>query len=248
MNYTLTYSDSAKGWQSFYSFYPERMIGMNNKFYSFKNGRLYLHNSDNVSRNNFYGSQSKSSITGVINEEPNTVKTFKTFVLDSTSPWDCYINTDLSEGFIDADWFSLKEGDYFSYIRRNEDNDDIKLRSAKGIGNVTSVDSSAGTSSVVLTFSFNVGSIISVGDSLYRYDNVDNIFSGTVLSVSSKTITINASTGSVPSDGDFISCVKDKTAESYGATGYFLKYKIDNSSPNFVEIFSIGSNLFKSYP
>jgi hypothetical protein len=54
MAYTLTYSETAQGWPSFYSFTPERMIGMNNHFYSFDEGKLYQHNSDAVGRNNFH--------------------------------------------------------------------------------------------------------------------------------------------------------------------------------------------------
>ena len=37
-NYTLTYSESSKGFPSFYSFVPDYMIGMNRFFYSFKGG------------------------------------------------------------------------------------------------------------------------------------------------------------------------------------------------------------------
>ena len=55
-NYTLTYSQSSKGFPSFYSFYPDWMIGMNNYFYSFKGGNLYRHNV-NETRNNYYGVQ-----------------------------------------------------------------------------------------------------------------------------------------------------------------------------------------------
>jgi len=32
---TLTYSETSKGWPSFYSFIPEKTIGMNNYLYSF---------------------------------------------------------------------------------------------------------------------------------------------------------------------------------------------------------------------
>ena len=41
---TLTFDDGVKGWTSFYSYIPDFMIGMNNYFYSFKNGNLYRHN------------------------------------------------------------------------------------------------------------------------------------------------------------------------------------------------------------
>ncbi len=36
MNYTLSYSEGVQGWTSFFSFYPDWMIGMNNYFYTFK--------------------------------------------------------------------------------------------------------------------------------------------------------------------------------------------------------------------
>ena len=38
---TLSYSDGSKGWPSFYTYYPDYMIGMNSFFYSFKGGNLY---------------------------------------------------------------------------------------------------------------------------------------------------------------------------------------------------------------
>jgi len=53
-NYTLTYDEGVQGFPSFYSYYPDFMIGMNNYFYTFNGGNLYRHNV-NESRNNFYG-------------------------------------------------------------------------------------------------------------------------------------------------------------------------------------------------
>jgi hypothetical protein len=53
MNYTLTYSEGVAGWVSFYSYYPDWIIGMNNYLYTFKGGNIYKHNT-NESRNTFY--------------------------------------------------------------------------------------------------------------------------------------------------------------------------------------------------
>ena len=33
---TITYSDNADGWTSFWDYYPDWMIGMSNVFYSWK--------------------------------------------------------------------------------------------------------------------------------------------------------------------------------------------------------------------
>ena len=65
---TLSYSTGAKGWPSFYTYYPDYMIGMNSFFYSFKNGNLYRHNT-NETRNNYYGVQGVSTIESVFNPE-----------------------------------------------------------------------------------------------------------------------------------------------------------------------------------
>lgn len=251
MDKTLTYSEVAKGWTSFYSFEPEMMIGMNNYFYSFKGGKLYRHNT-NITRNNFYGSQHKSTITGVINEEPSTVKTFKTINLESNQPFNCTLTSDLGSGFIDNTWFSLKEGDYYAHIRRNNSDGVFEMRSLQGIGSSTDVDSSD-TSAVLITFGFRLDSMISVGDKMRMTSLTGTDFIGDIISVDGKTITVDTTVGggSVPTVGEYLMYVKNNIAESYGTTGYYLEYHLElpvNLSNTFTEIYSIGSSLFKSYP
>ena len=249
MAYTLTYSENAKGWPSFYSFIPEKMIGMNNVFYSFKGGSLYKHNSNSRPRNNFYGEQYESTLSGVINIEPTTIKKFKTISLEGNAAWDCSVYSDLEAGYIDKDWFSLKEGEQYAYIRRRADDDTFEARSAQGVGSVSTVDSSVITS-VILTFTFNIDSMISVGDKLYGVNSGTPEFAGTITAVSGTTITIDSSAPGaiVPVNGQFIMYVKNNIAESYGATGYYLAYTLTNDSTSFVELYGIASNLFKSFP
>ena len=248
MAYTLTYNETAKGWPSFYSFTPERMIGMNNHFYSFKGGKLYQHNSDTAFRNNFYGDQFTSSITGVVNESPSEVKKFKTFALEGNAPWDCTVLSDLESGYINKNWFSLKEGEYHAYIRRTADDNVFEARSAQGIGSSTSVDSSI-TTSILLTFNFNIGTMVSIGDKMYSVIAAVPTFVGIITATTGTTITING-TGApaTPTAGQFMMYIRNNIAESYGATGYYLRYTLTNSSTSFVELYGVSSNLFKSYP
>ena len=80
MAITVSFNPEGKtpGWPSFYTFFPEKMIGMNGYFYSFKNGNLYRHNTNSL-RNNYYGVQGISSITSVFNPLPTKdIKLFKT--------------------------------------------------------------------------------------------------------------------------------------------------------------------------
>ena len=53
---------------------------MDNEYYTFKNGDMYLHHPDqkDVLRNNFYGTQYNSTIKVLFNDDPGSVKLFKT--------------------------------------------------------------------------------------------------------------------------------------------------------------------------
>lgn len=254
MENTLTYSENVAGWVSFYSYIPEMMVGMNSYFYTFKNGELYRHNS-NENRNTFYGSFTPTSITSVFNPDVLTVKNFKTISIDADDSWSCSVITDLGNGFIDKDWFELKEGNWFAYIRRNDigspviSSDDLRMRSVQGLGTVSTVNSTI-PAAVVLTFTFNIGTIISVGDTMYKNNAGTVVKIGDIVGTTANTITVNTTVagGSVPSANDFMLYIKNSIAESYGASGYYMQFEITNDSQARTEIFSISSSIFKSYP
>ena len=81
--YTLSYSEMAKGWVSFKSFYPETGLSINNDYYTFKDGELWKHHS-NETRNNFYGEQYYSDITTILNDQPGSIKSFNTINYEGT--------------------------------------------------------------------------------------------------------------------------------------------------------------------
>lgn len=246
MEKTLSYSESAQGWTSFFSYIPEMMIGMNSYFYSFKNGNLYRHNT-NERRNNFYGTDYPSKMTSVFNVDQATVKNFNTLSLNSDDSWDCNILTDLSTGYIDHTYFELKEGDYFAYIRSEEDTQDLNLRSTQGIGTPISVDST-NPAAVIVSFSYKLGSIISIGANAYKNNLGTPLKLGEITGKTNTTITINTTGGNIPLVTDFIFYFQNSVAESYGVRGYYMQFELTNDSTSRVEMFSVGSNMFKSYP
>jgi hypothetical protein len=265
MKYTLTYNKNVEGWTSFFSYHPEMMLGMNGSFYSFKGGELYKHNT-NVNRNTFYqdwwnrvdnvvppaispNAFEPSKVTSVFNKEPLTIKNFKTIATYGNSPWNCTVITDLSTGNIDSSYFVEKEGNWFAYIRSLSGDNNLKLRSAQGVGSVDTVDD-PGTASTILNFTFNIGTIVSVGDLAYRNDAGSIEFIGAVTGFTNTSITINNTPplANPVNDGDYILYIKNSVAESYGARGYYMQYELENGSNNRVELFSVKSNVFKSYP
>ena len=82
-DYTLSYDTRVQGWTSFKSFIPESGCSMNNKYYTFKDADIWIHN--NQTRNNFYGVQYQSGINVLLNDAPELIKGFKTLNYEGTT-------------------------------------------------------------------------------------------------------------------------------------------------------------------
>ena len=142
---TVGFSEQVRGWTSRYSYLPENAISLNAKYYTFKNGNLWLHNVEDRAKNNFYNTQYSSKFTFFFNEEASVVKKFKTLGYEGDSEWVAnYIKTNLQGGSVTN--FIDKEGKFFNYIKGDKtyldvpgqtDNWDSKQFSSQGIGNVT---------------------------------------------------------------------------------------------------------------
>tara|TARA_R110000787_G_scaffold3543_5_gene13854 strand:+ start:12322 stop:13167 length:846 start_codon:yes stop_codon:yes gene_type:complete len=274
---TLTFNPSSKGWPSFYTFYPEWMIGMNSHLYSFNKGNLYRHNSTTVPRNNYYGIQSFSTITGVLNDKPTEIKLFKTLSYESNTDIGLYssetarwsverLETDLVrptasvDPVIAANDFVEKEGEWFSFIRAQEDAYNWRLRSTHGITNNVTVTGS-GTANCLITFATPPGFIISIGDEAYQTtvsippatsptpDSIGPITAiSNVVGAYSITIDNSALTSTAALAVRFVLFLKDPIAESQGARGYFLQFTLKNISTTQVELFSVSGSVMKSFP
>ena len=239
---TISFSNRADGWNSFHSFLPEMMIGMNSSLYTFKNGSLYKHNT-NTNYNRYYGTDYDTTIKTVFNEDPGDDKMFKTLMLDATTTWQADLSTESTDGIIETDYYSKKEGQYYSYIRRDAATVDTTMMSTQGIGTLLEWD----TPTLTGTFGFNLSVPVAIGDNLYVSTTGTLVLIGTVTAHTATTITVG--TASVtPSAGDKIAFVKNSTAESYGARGSALVVELTNSETTSVEIFTVGTDVFKSNP
>lgn len=273
MTYTLTYSDQAEGWPSFYSYYPDWIIGMNNFLYSFKGGDLYRHNV-NQSRNTFYEAYwtkvgdpalafTPTEITSVFNDSPLENKLFKTLNLEGDTSWGATMTTDLQfTGFINSSWFERKEQSWYAFVRNSgavpSNPDEYPLRSLNGIGRSYQV-----TGGDEIDFSINpliqIGSLISVGDYLYfatpPYTTPQ--LAGQITAVIQNypqginQIQIDTSTpGAVPipiQDAYFL-YIKNSVAESHGVLGHYCVFTLTNNDTSKIELFAAESEVMKSYP
>ena len=242
---TVTYSKIAEGWNSFWSYQPDWMTEMNSIFYTFKNGELWRHNV-NTTRNNFYGQQYSSTIRGIFNNDPLTVKMFNTISLNSTHPWSADIYTNINAGSISYTYFVEKEGQWFAYIRRFDDTIDVKALSTQGIGSPSLV-TTVSASLVDVSFSFKLDSSISVGDQVYKNSSGNLVLIGTITELATDIMRIDISVGGAPTTSDFLICVKNSQTESFGARGYYMNVYLSNDLTEQVKLFSIGTSVFKSF-
>jgi len=266
-DYTLTYSDGVNGWVSFYSFYPDYMVGMNNYLYTFKGGNLYRHNT-NSQRNTFYKdwwtrigtpneSFKPSTLQSVINASVLENKLFKTIDLQGDSIWDMQLETDLqNSGFIESGWFEKKEATYFAFVRNNTSGQ-LSLRSISGIGRSTSV-TGVGIQTVNFSISplVSVGEMVSVGDLLY-FGTANPQLAGEVTQINVNypaginnlvIDTTIAGTLPIPSNTEFFLYIKNSIAESHGVLGHYCKFTMENTSVDKIELFSVESDAMKSFP
>jgi hypothetical protein len=277
-NYTLTYDDGVQGWPSFYSYYPDWMIGMNQFFYTFKGGNLYRHNA-NVLRNTFYedwwvragnpsGAFTPSKVISVFNDAPLENKLFKTLNLESDHAWSAALQTDIqTTGFINANWFEKKEASWFAFVRNQgtipaNAIQEFPLRSLNGIGRSSSINPTP-ANAVRINFSINplvdIGSIISIGDSLYNAPPPFSspIFIGRVTNVvrdypgGNNYIIVNTSVpgGNVPTTPNaYYLFIKNAVAESHGVLGHYCLFTIENGLASKTELFAVESDVMKSFP
>lgn len=130
---TWKYEPARQGWSSRVSYIPESGLSLNNKFYTYKGGKLFLHNSNTVPRNHFYNLPVKadpnnpgsflpasyvSEIEVILNDNPSALKDFLTLSYEGTPGWVATsIDTDSEDLTITNTWpFVKKEDKYFAPI------------------------------------------------------------------------------------------------------------------------------------
>ena len=111
---TVSFREDVKGWVSFKSFIPEHGDSCANEYYTFLNGRLFMHHVENMDRNTFYDGIVQTPFTPslvefVFNDVPGSVKSFKTINYEGSQ---AKVNRlhDSSGGIIeDNEYFNLRD-------------------------------------------------------------------------------------------------------------------------------------------
>lgn len=84
---TISFDETKNQWRSYWSYRPDIMMKFKSDFFSFKNGQLWKHNT-NEQRNTFYGVKYPSNIVFYVNLNPTAVKQFFTMREKSNKVWE----------------------------------------------------------------------------------------------------------------------------------------------------------------
>ena len=170
---TLAFDERSKGWVSFFDYQPDKIISLNNNYFTTNSGKLYKHYTlapNTQARGVFYGTQKESSVTFVFNGAPSMIKNFQTINYEGDTGWRMTAfktNTDNALAISQASFvttleqmqnallvnnFKLKEDKYYADLVNNTSSQSGEIvfgRSSSGVkgffGEVTmTVNNSAG--------------------------------------------------------------------------------------------------------
>lgn len=244
--YTITFDEKVNGWNSFFSFFPEWMIGVNNRMFSFNKGDLYIQDSDEVPRGEFYGEISDSELTVIFNDSPSDTKVFQTIEQEGSIPWDVALksyvssNEETHNSTIAKEEFSKKEGVYYAYARRDENPEQTYSGAVYGLGQVIAkngnaitlygqaISATSGDKVIQSTTEEVLGEILD-----YHIEGINSILTA------SDSASINV--------GDFLLGRKDSRVEGGHMRGYAMEVNMKVYSPARIELFAVNSEVKKSF-
>lgn len=188
-NKVLAYSLLSKGFTAQYTYKFDYILGSYGKHFSAYQGRIYQ---DEVTENyNSFAGQSlqEARISFVVNPKFNNDFVYKALMLQSNTPWNVEISTNLTKSDFSEMAFTEKESFYYTEIHR----DNAGILNMKGIGAIQEINGNT------LTFKNKIGIDVAVGDKLIN-ENMATV--GDIIDINNNTITIgNPYIGNV---GDYV--------------------------------------------
>lgn len=231
----VVFAPSKKGFSHYYNFSFDYIKGMNGKHFTSYKGIVY---EDEVAQcaNEFAGNQNKEGVlTYVVNPEMGVDKIYKALKLQSNTPWDVSIKTNLTSTQFTSEAFTQKESYFFSEIYR----DNATMQNSQGIGVINNITGND------LEFGYKIGIDVAVGDTLKKENGIDG---SEITNIQGKVITV--ANGAVFSSGDYV--LAGKQTDGYyspdGAQqrGKFMEVTLTNYGNEPYYITSAHTEIIKS--
>ena len=238
--FTAAYDAKSGFWSTLYSFIPEKMGYMKNLFFTFKDGRMYTHETNNT-YNSFYGTSYPSKVSVVSNYNPSMVKTYETISLEGDTAWSAtFKNTD-QQSTAAASVFEEKERNHYAHIGRD---------TLKSTGHIVAIGEVAagGVSGDKITLTSRISNmpipyeadILKVNGSALDDTNLDvNAITGR------KELQADATVTGV-SDGDVLVARSQSAMDGDSMRDYYMQIDLEKTSSTAVELYAINTNFDKS--
>ena len=236
--FTVAYDVKSAQWVTLYSFIPEKMGFIKNQFFTFKDGRMYTHETNNT-HNSFYGTSYSSKISVVSNQNPSMVKTYETISLEGNAAWDATFKNSDQESSITVSSFDERERNYYAHIGRDT------LGSTGHIVGIGEVESVTGDKIVLTSRISNVAipyesDILKVSGSTLVDTNLDvNAITGR------KEIQADATVTGV-SAGDVLVSRSQSAMDGDPMRDYYLQIDLEKTSSTAIELYAVNANFDKS--
>lgn len=230
--FTIAFNVDGKVWSTFYSFIPELYGRLRSNMFTFKDGKLYLHDSNEV-RNRFYGDDYSSKISIVSNLQPSTVKAYDAISIEGTDSWDTKISNETQETNFSSSYYSKKEGEFFSHVTRDELNSTSNWLT---IGEVVDISGS------LVTFNSSISSTpYSIGSGLYKIENNQIVSLSASIGVAKSSRSCEVNGASNLSVGNFVVSKGTAITEGDQIRGAYAVIELTNSSQNPIELYAVNA-------
>lgn len=194
--FNIAFDTQGQKWVTRYSYVPEGMERLKNRFFSFKDGSIYIH--DKGTNNTFYGSASPSLIKIISNFNPSLVKTYDAISIEGNDTWSAtFSNTDQNSSLATSD-YAEKERSYYADIPR-----DTATSITANTTNITALGTNATGSTNTITFPNRINRQpvpLGLSARVYKVDSAGNASDAAsaaayASSVTSTTLTLQDATG-----------------------------------------------------
>lgn len=242
---TSAYSTTKGVWLTFYSFIPEMYARLHDKFFSFKDGVIYKHNS-NATRNNFYGSQADSQVSIISRKNPSDIKVYNAMSLEGNKAWKAVVsNTTQTTGAssMQASEFDEREGMFYRVIAKDATSNSTSNSSHKVVlGQVASVDDKK------ITFTTKVSNLpFGIGDTLFKLaSSSESTLSVTISSVSGRKEITASGTVTGLTAGDTVMAVSDDDINGDKIRDYYAQVDLTNTDTTAVELYAVNLSYSSS--
>jgi hypothetical protein len=234
----VSYDAKSGFWNSFYSYIPERMGFIKNLFYTFKSGRMYIHET-NATRNNFYGVQYNTTLSVVSNINPSMVKTYESISLEGDAPWAATFSNSSQQSSVAVGAFEERERNYYAHINRDT------LDSTSNYVSIGAVSSVSGSD---ITMTSRINDIaFPIGGSIYKVSGGALVNTNlTVSGVSSRTaITANTSVTGISANDELL-IVSSASIDGDPMRDSYIQVDLTNTDTTPVELYAVNMIFQKS--